>query len=250
MESLEATMKKHNVNIDYSYSSHGHAPYSYGLSFNATYTSFSDEFVIDFGESYHMEKNNAIFSSLNECNPKKIFFGDDRSLSVVGSGTIQVDNGNLNDVLCVPSLSYNLLSMYQITHLGEGKNLDFSPHHAIFKDLKYPKHILATIIVDDITRLYKFEIFWSSSFPSFFISHSDELNKLWHEWLGHLNYFSLQKLFNQHMVTGLPLVSCRDGFFVGCVLGKHRPDNFEKCFNFRMQLYVTNFRTENCFLVI
>jgi hypothetical protein len=39
-----------------------------------------------------MAKDKAIFSSLNECNTKKIFVGDDRSLSVVGSGTVQVDN--------------------------------------------------------------------------------------------------------------------------------------------------------------
>jgi hypothetical protein len=47
-----------------------------------------------------------------------IFVGDDRSLNDIGSGTFQVDNGHLNDVLCVPSLSCNLLSIYQITHSG------------------------------------------------------------------------------------------------------------------------------------
>jgi transposase InsO family protein len=31
------------------------------------------------------------------------------------------------------------------------------------------------------------------------------------------------------MVTGLPLVSCRDGVCAGCVLGKHHQDNFDKC---------------------
>jgi hypothetical protein len=94
-----------------------------GFSFNATSTSSSDEWLIDSRESYHMAKDKDIFSSLNECNTKKIFVGDDRSLSVVGSGTIQVDNGHFNDVLCVPSLSCNLLSVYQITHSGEGKTI-------------------------------------------------------------------------------------------------------------------------------
>jgi hypothetical protein len=45
-----------------------------------------------------------IFSTLNECNTKQIFVGDDRSLSVIGSGTIQLDDGHFNDVLCVPSI--------------------------------------------------------------------------------------------------------------------------------------------------
>ena len=30
------------------------------------------------------------------------------------------------------------------------------------------------------------------------------------------------------MVTGLPMVSCRDGVFFGCVLRKHHRDSFDK----------------------
>ena len=112
-----------------------------------------------------MAKEKAIFSTLSECNTKKIFVGDDRSLSVVGSGTVQVDNGHFNDVLCVPSISCNLLSIYQITHSSEGKTVEFSPHQFLIKDLRYPKHIIATRIDDDITRLYKFYNFGSSYFP-------------------------------------------------------------------------------------
>ena len=51
-------------------------------------------------------------------NTKQIFVGDDKSLSVVGSGTFPVENGHFNDVLCVPKISCNLLSVYQITHTG------------------------------------------------------------------------------------------------------------------------------------
>jgi hypothetical protein len=83
-----------------------------------------------------MDEDKAIFSALNECNTNEIFVGDDRSLSVVGSGRIQVENGHFNDVLCVPNLSCNLLSVYQITHSGEGKTIEFSPHQVVIKDLK------------------------------------------------------------------------------------------------------------------
>jgi hypothetical protein len=155
MAALEATMKKHNINIDSTSSSHGNALFASGFSFNSisTTTSSSDDWLIDLGASYHMAKDKTIFSSLNECNTKKIFVGNDRSLSVVGFGTVQVDNGHFNDVLCVPSISCILLSVYQITHSGEGKTVEFSPHQVVIKDLKYPKHVLATGIADDITRL-------------------------------------------------------------------------------------------------
>jgi hypothetical protein len=205
MATLKVVMKKHNINIDSTSSSHEHALSTSGFSFNSnsTTTSSSDEWLIDSRASYHMAKDKAIFSALNECNTKKIFVGDDRSLSVVGSGTVQVDNGHFNDVLCVPSLYCNLLSVYQITHSDEGKTVEFSPHQVVIKDLKYPKHVLATGIADDITRLYKFDNFGSSSFSSVFVSHSDDLRKLWHEQFGHLNYRSLQQLCNQQMVVFL-----------------------------------------------
>jgi hypothetical protein len=177
MAALEAAMKKHNISIDSypSSSSHGHALSTSSFSFNtpSTTTSYSDEWLIDSGASYHMAKDKAIFSSLNECNTKKIFVGDDSSLSVVGSGTVQVENGHFNDVLCVPNRSCNLLSVYQITHSGEGKTVEFSPHQVVIKDLKDFKHVLATGIADDITRLYKFENFGSSDF----VAHSDDLRE-------------------------------------------------------------------------
>jgi hypothetical protein len=230
MVALEAMMKKHNISIDstYSSSSHGHALSAYGFSFNTTSTSSSDEWLIDSRASFHMAKDKDIFSALNECNTKKIFVGDDRSLSVVGSRTVQVDNGHFNDVLCLPSLSCNLLSVYQITHSGEGKTIEFLPHQVVIKDLKDLKHVLATGIADDITRLYKFDKFGSSYFSSVFVAHSDDLSKLWHEQFGHLNYRSLQQLFNQQMVIGLPPVSCKDGVCANCVLDKHHRDSFDK----------------------
>jgi hypothetical protein len=143
MEDLEAVMKKHNINID-STSSHGHALSASSFSFNTPSTSTCDKCLIDYGASYHMAKDRDIFSTLNECNTKKIFVGDHRSLSVEGSGIVQVENGHFNDVLCVPSISCNLLSIYQITHSSEDKTVEFSPHQVVIKDLKDPQHVLAT----------------------------------------------------------------------------------------------------------
>ena len=54
------------------------------------------------------------------------------------------------------------------------------------------------------------------------------MRKLWHERFGRLNYRSLQNLCKENMVTGLPMVSCRDGVCSGCVLEKHHRDSFEK----------------------
>jgi hypothetical protein len=97
MATLEAAMKKHNISIDSTSfsSSHGHARSPSGFTFNTTSTSTYDEWLIDSGASYHMAMDRDMFSFLNECNTKKIFVGDDRSLSVEGSG-----------VACEPNLAF------------------------------------------------------------------------------------------------------------------------------------------------
>ena len=100
-----------------------------------------------------MAKDKAIFSTIHECNTKQIFVGDDRSLGVVGSGTVPVENGHFSDVPSVPKISCNLLSVYQITHSGEGKTVMFTPHQVVIKDFKNPQNVLATGTVDDITSV-------------------------------------------------------------------------------------------------
>ena len=140
--------------------SHGHALFASGYSYTAS-SSTSNEWLIDSGASYHMAKDEAIFSTMHDCNTKQIFVGDDRFPSVVGSRTVPTENGHFSDVLCVLKISCNLLSVYQITHSGEGKVVTFTPHQVVIKDFKNHQNVLSTRTIDDITRLYKFNNFGS-----------------------------------------------------------------------------------------
>ena len=108
------------------YTSHGHALCACGYSYTASSSSTQNEWLIHSRAYYHMAKDQAIFSTMHECNTKQIFVGDDRSLSVLVSRTVPLGNGEFSDVLCVPRISYNLLSVYQITHSGEGKTITFT----------------------------------------------------------------------------------------------------------------------------
>ena len=91
MATLEAAMKKHHISLDSSSesTSHGHALFASCYSYTESYST-SNEWLIDSRASYHMAKDQAIFSTMHECNTKKIFVGDDRSISVVGYGTVSV----------------------------------------------------------------------------------------------------------------------------------------------------------------
>ena len=89
MVALEEAMKKHHISLDSSSesTSHGHALCASGYSYttSSSSTSIEWEWIIDFGASYHMAKDKAIFSTMHECNTKQIFVGDDISLRLVGS---------------------------------------------------------------------------------------------------------------------------------------------------------------------
>ena len=113
MAALEATMKKHHISLDLSSesNSHGHALCASGYSYTASSSSTSNEWLIDFGASYHMAKDQAIFSTMHECNTKQIFVGDDRSLNVVGFGIVQVDDGLQWCIMCSKNFSEFVISL-------------------------------------------------------------------------------------------------------------------------------------------
>eukprot|EP00253_Pinus_taeda_P011674 PITA_11674 len=100
MEALEAAMRKHNIHLEHSSNSSsgmalsacGYQASRSGYPLNVSSSSHSHEWPIDSRASYHMAKNKAMFSSLNDCNTKNIYVGDDRSLVVLGTGTIHIDS--------------------------------------------------------------------------------------------------------------------------------------------------------------
>lgn len=80
MEALEAAMKKHNIHLEHSSTSTSSSRMALsacgcqasrsGYALNLSSSSHSHEWLIDSGASYHMAKNKAMFSSLNDCNTK------------------------------------------------------------------------------------------------------------------------------------------------------------------------------------
>ena len=107
MVALEAAMKKQHINLDSSSesTSHGHTHCASSYSYTASSSFTQNKWLIDSGESYHMAKDQVIFSTMYEFNTKQIFVGNDRSVSVVGSGIVPVENGHFSDVLVFQEFS-------------------------------------------------------------------------------------------------------------------------------------------------
>ena len=89
-------------------------------------TSRSPSFILDSGASKHMVSIRDIFSSLDMSKGPPIVLGDNSLTDSMGKGRIDLDHGNLNNVLYVPFLASNLLLVYQMTHTGSPKRVIFS----------------------------------------------------------------------------------------------------------------------------
>ena len=65
-------------------------------------------------------------SSLDTGKSIPIHMGDDSTIISKGQGTVDLENGYFSNVLYVPSLALNILSVYQMTHTRVPKRVSFS----------------------------------------------------------------------------------------------------------------------------
>jgi hypothetical protein len=64
-----------------------------------------------------------VLSSLIPCSRPPILIGDDTPIAIAGEGRVELPNGSFENVLHVPNLFINILSVYQITQ--KGKKVEF-----------------------------------------------------------------------------------------------------------------------------
>ena len=102
-------------------------------------TSSSPRFIIDSGASRHMVLKKEEFSSLDMLKGPPIVLGDDSITDSLGKGRIDFDNGKFNNVLYVLVHASNLLSVYQMTHIGSPKKVIFSPNEVEITELSNGK---------------------------------------------------------------------------------------------------------------
>jgi hypothetical protein len=80
----------------------------------------------------------------------------------VRRGRVDLGHGLFQDVLHVPNISMNLLSIYQITHSGSRKKVEFTPDSVIIYDLLNGSKIFIGE-VNHHSRLYTFSHFTHKS---------------------------------------------------------------------------------------
>ncbi|KAK9100212.1 hypothetical protein Scep_023642 [Stephania cephalantha] len=183
----------------------------------------SNMWYLDSACSNHMCGNKEFFDELDESMLTEVKFADDRKLPVKGKGRIliQLENGDhqyISDVLYVPTLTCNLLSLGQL--LEKGYKVDFKDSHLTVFDSKGMKILKSPLK----NRLFQIEI-KIESYPCFKSIVSDE-SWLWHLRYGHLNFESLKLLTHKNLVKGLPVIQHPEQFCEGCISGEQHRRTF------------------------
>ena len=127
------------------------------------------------------------FSFLESNSRIPIHMGDDSQIISKGKGTVKLEHGSFYDVLYVPSLASNMLSVYQMTHTGFSKRVTSSPNDVEISEIASEK-IIATGIANHSAKTYEFSKFVPDANPTTLLTQGNEFNRLWHEKFRHLNF--------------------------------------------------------------
>ena len=172
-------------------------------------TSESRSWLLDSGATSHMTNRRDWFSSFKE-RSGDITIGDSSIIPIRGAGTISIfrtslDRRYFSDVLYVPDLGFNLLSVSSLTK--QGASVEFLADSVIVRDLSTGS-TLASGQQDG--GLYKFTALISK----------DADAALWHARFGHLSASTLQQASKDGLVDGLPSISASSSICQACLRGK------------------------------
>jgi hypothetical protein len=121
-------------------------------------TSTPSYWILDSCALNHMDASKDEFSSIEESTKSPIYLGDATPTKVCGEGIVDLEGVCFKNVLHAPSLSTNILSIYQITHSVSGRKVDFTSDSAVITDISTGSQ-LAHGIADHGSRLYLFSHF-------------------------------------------------------------------------------------------
>ncbi|KAG9457992.1 hypothetical protein H6P81_002500 [Aristolochia fimbriata] len=176
--------------------------------------------IIDSGASSHMSSDLSLFistSSSASSSFSPIYTADGSQLFVSSVGSACTPSGiRLSDVLYVPNLSLNLISVGQLYDLGF--HVLFTSFGCQVQDPTSGKIIGTGRKVGRLFELDALDTLLSPSSCYSFTAHSDSKFVLWHSRLGHVFSHTSLKLVSKGVlgsVSSAPL-NC-----VSCKLGKH-----------------------------
>ncbi|KAJ4719034.1 Retrovirus-related Pol polyprotein from transposon TNT 1-94 [Melia azedarach] len=174
--------------------------------------------LLDSGCTNHMTSNSEYFSTLDTTVRVPVRLGNGDVIESAGKGTISIPTSKgikfINDVLLVPNLDQNLLSVGQMMH--KGYSLFFKDKACVISDSSGDKVVVVPMIDKS------FIIRWHSNISLACKTVVDE-SWLWHKRFGHANFKSLKLLQEKCLVDDMFAVNICNEVCESCQMGKlHR----------------------------
>ena len=184
-----------------------------------------DRWLIDSGASRHMTNHKDQLSDYQQFNEKElVILGDGKKLEAFGKGNIKLQlvqgkTGLLKDVLYVPKLTCNLLSVGTAT--DQNLRVEFRQNKCYFKNSN--GQLVAT--GERMNRMYQLSL--ETKQQNAHVANVNNQLKLWQQRLGHINQANLKKMVDKGLVDGIAISKCDElGFCQACVEGKKTRDPF------------------------
>ena len=188
------------------------------MAFSCEKKTPNNVWFLDSGCSNHMSGTKSLFKDLDESKKSNVRLGDNKKIQVEGEGTVSImtSQGNakiLEDVMFVPSLSHNLLSVGEL--MISGYSISFDDGVCTIKN----KISGETIVKVPMTNNKMFPLEVSMVEKCVMVASGDDETRLWHLRYGHLYVNGLKILSQKEMVFGLSKVENLD-FCESRVYGK------------------------------
>ncbi|KAG8489064.1 hypothetical protein CXB51_017032 [Gossypium anomalum] len=171
--------------------------------------------LVDSGCTHHMAADESLFRDLDRSYVSKIRIGNGDLIQAKGKGNVVINtrSGNkvISDVLFVPDIDQNLLSVGQLVE--KGYSLVFENGACVAKDT-YGQELISVAMTDKCFMLNMNQLEKKA-----YTSLADNTD-LWHRRLGHVNYRSLDLLHKMNMVDDMSRVEVKDTVCEVCQLGK------------------------------
>ncbi|CAH2109147.1 unnamed protein product [Euphydryas editha] len=158
------------------------------------------DWYIDSGASAHLTANESWIKNASTENPiKEIVVANNEKLAIKCSGDVQIATLTddceydvvVEEVLCIPSLTTNLLSVSQL--IAKGNRVHFTNDGCQIYN-KFDKLVATACLINGVYKL---------KMPERFLAAVMTSSDMWHRRLGHLNSNYLNKM--QNAVEGLTL---------------------------------------------